>query len=112
MIIWISGNTGSGKSFLADLLIPHLKDFIHLDGDDMRMIWTDMTFSERDRREHNHRIARLAKLLSKSRNVIVTVIAPYVKLREEIDEICNPVWIYMPSVSSEDKPYEQPTPRT
>jgi len=112
MIIWISGNTGSGKTYLANHLKPYIPNVIHLDGDIMRGVWTDLGLSKKDRWENNLRNARLAKVLhDQTFNVIVSVIAPYIKLREEIDEICRPIWIYMPSIQQENADYESPKAR-
>lgn len=111
MIIWISGNTGSGKTYLAKKLLTII-NAIHLDGDSMRTIWSDLSFSKQDRWTNNIRIANIAKLLeSQGYNIIISVIAPYIKLREEIDLICTPIWIYVPSIFTEDNPYELPEPR-
>lgn len=111
MIIWISGNTGSGKTYLANKLLKVI-DAIHLDGDRMRAIWRDLGLSKEDRWENNLRVARLALNLSiQGKNVIVSVIAPYIELREEIEKICNPIWIYMPSIQQEKADYESPKAR-
>ena len=92
MIIWISGNTGSGKTYLANHLKPFIQNVIHLDGDTMRRVWTDLGLSKEDRWENNLRVARLAKVLhDQTFNVIVSVIAPCIKLREYIDEIYEEV---------------------
>jgi len=113
LIIWISGNTGSGKTYLAkELNELTSNDLIELDGNAMREIWTDLGLSKNDRWENNKRTARLAKLLSdQGYNVVVSMIAPYKDLRKVIDDICHPTWIYMPSTSRFDKPYENPEPR-
>jgi len=112
MIIWISGNTGSGKTYLAAKLYDLNYDTITLDGDDLRNVWTDLGLSREDRWKHNIRVAGLAAMLdAQNKNVIISVIAPYKLLRQEIDRICHPTWIYMPSTSTEDKPYENPEPR-
>ena len=112
MIIWISENTGSGKTYLANHLKPYIPNIIHLDGDVMRGVWTDLGLTKEDRWENNLRNARLARILNdQGHNVIVSVIAPYIKLREEIDEICRPIWIYMPSIQQEKADYESPKAR-
>jgi len=111
LIIWISGNTGSGKTFMAEMLKTVIPNVIHLDGDKMRKIWTDLGMSENDRWENNKRIARLADMLHWDKNIIVSVIAPYKDLRKVIDDICHPLWIYLPSTSTIEKPYENPEPR-
>lgn len=112
MIIWISGNTGSGKTYLANKLIPLMSNIVHLDGDVMRTVWKDLGLSKEDRWENNLRNARLAKIFNdQGFNVIVSVIAPYRKLREEIDKICKPIWIYLPSIQQENADYESPEAR-
>ena len=114
MIIWISGNTGSGKTYLANKLEQCIPNVLHLDGDIMRGVWTDLGLSKADRWENNLRNARLAKALHDQNfnvNVIVSVIAPYIKLREEITAICDPTWIYMPSIQQENADYESPKAR-
>ncbi len=112
MIIWISGNTGSGKTYLANKLKEVIPNVIHLDGDQLRGIWKDLGLSKEDRWENNLRAARLAlNLKIQGKDVIVSVIAPYIKLREEITEICNPTWIYVPSIQQENADYESPEAR-
>jgi len=112
MIIWISGNTGSGKTYLANKLKKVIPNVIHLDGDQLRTVWKDLGMSREDRWENNLRVARLANLHNLAGfNVVISVIAPYIKLREEIDVICRPTWIYMPSIQQEKADYESPKAR-
>lgn len=123
-ILWLTGNSGAGKTTLArgleqyvnEELSPehaHARRLIVLDGDDMRAtISTDATLSAEDRRKHNLRVARLAKhLQSRGFLVVVAVIAPFTSVREEIDAICHPLWIYVKrsGLTSHDRPYEEPT---
>ncbi|MDD4318866.1 MAG: adenylyl-sulfate kinase [Candidatus Peribacteraceae bacterium] len=122
-IYWLTGNTDAGKTTLAfgaldyinhhlDCNSPFARRAIVLDGDDMRdPISTNETMSPEDRRKHNLRVARLAKLLSEQGHlVIVAVIAPFEEVRQEIDNICSPLWIHvqrsMPTTN--EKPYEAP----
>lgn len=93
-VIWLTGHSGSGKTTIARMLAKEI-DAIILDGDEMRAsISLDAGFSREDRAEHNLRVARLAKVLSAQKTVIVSVIAPMIKTRSEIEGICNPFWIY------------------
>jgi adenylylsulfate kinase-like enzyme len=94
-IIWLTGHSKSGKTTLAHV-IKTATDCIILDGDEMRdSISLGAGFSNEERREHNLRVARLAKTLAKQTNVVVSVIAPMIDVRREITEICDPVWIYV-----------------
>lgn len=94
-IIWLTGQSGAGKTTLAYGIAKEL-DYIVLDGDEMRdSISLGAGFSREDRREHNLKISRLAKILSEQTNVIVSVIAPMEEVRKDITEICNPNWIYL-----------------
>jgi adenylylsulfate kinase len=86
MIIWLTGQSGAGKTSLAKQL---QKDWfsVILDGDEMRnSISLGVGFSRKEREEHNHKIARLAVELNKQTNVIVAVIAPEERVRKEISE--------------------------
>ena len=95
MIWWIYGESGSGKTTLAKKLIT--VGVIHLDGDEMReTISTELGYCDKDRKENNYRIARLAKLLeSKGFDVVVSTICPYEDLRKDVYFICKCRFIKM-----------------
>jgi len=122
-IVWLTGNSGAGKSTLAfgareyfneqlTTTHPAARRVIVLDGDEMRAtVSVDEGLSPEDRRKHNLRVARLAKLLqSHGFFVIVAVIAPFSSVRSELDKICNPTWVYVKRSNLEgaDRPYEAP----
>lgn len=109
-VVWLTGNMGSGKTAIADMLRQRL-NAVKLDGDEMcASISLSAGFSKEDRHEHNLRVARLAKVLNlQGLNVVVAVIAPYRATRAEIDEICNPYWVYVEGGAvGEQYPYEIP----
>ncbi|PIR48402.1 hypothetical protein COU80_04610 [Candidatus Peregrinibacteria bacterium CG10_big_fil_rev_8_21_14_0_10_55_24] len=122
-IIWLTGNTGAGKTTLAvgarayfngELSPEHqaARRVIVLDGDEMRAtISTEEGLSPQDRRRHNLRVARLAALLqSQGFCVVVAVIAPFAQVRGELDAICAPRWVYVKrsGLDGADRPYEPP----
>jgi len=110
-IIWLTGQSGAGKTTVAKELQKEL-DCVILDGDEMRKsISLNAGFSREDRAEHNLRVARLAKILAKQKTVIVSVIAPISKVREQIDDICSPTWIYIKRTIPEREGhfYEEPS---
>jgi adenylylsulfate kinase-like enzyme len=125
-ILWLTGNTGAGKTTLAKGVQYYYNQIAHdhplagrviiLDGDEMRAtISTEETLTPEDRRRHNLRVARLAGLLqSQGFLVIVSVIAPFDKVRDEVSSICNPQWIYIKRKNLEgaDRPYEAPAQPT
>lgn len=109
-IYWIFGQSKSGKTTLAYKLRNELGAVV-LDGDEMReSISIEEGFSEEDRHRHNLRVARLAFILSKQSPVIVSVITPFNKTRQEIDRIAEPTWIYIEKSfpKQKDKPFEAP----
>lgn len=111
MVIWITGNTGAGKTTLANKIKKHYPDARILDGDVIRAKDDNWDFSREGRWRHNIAVARHAALQSGDGNVvIVAVIAPYKALREEIKAICNPLFIYLQGGKepSEKYPYEPP----
>lgn len=117
MIVWLTGNSGAGKTTLAQAFTKWvykglIGQWIHLDGDEMRSsISCDLGLSKEDREEHNLRIARLAKVLTNQDfNVIISVIAPFQLTRDKINEIINCKWIYLKRTlpERENYPYEEP----
>ena len=97
-IVWLTGPSGAGKTTVAKAFqnLWFYNDYILLDGDEMReSISLGAGFSRDERRDHNLRVARLAKVLSKQANIIVAVIAPMRSVRGQITSICHPTWIYV-----------------
>lgn len=110
-IIWLTGQSGSGKTTIANALQQKIGG-VTLDGDEMRnSISTDLGFAKEDRESHNLRVARLAKVLSKNTRVIVSVIAPFEDARKKIDKIANPFWVYVERslLMDKNKPYQAPS---
>lgn len=109
-IIWLTGQSGAGKTTLARALAPMLGAVV-LDGDEMReSISMNAGFSKEDRDANNFRIARLASVLARRTPVIVSVIAPFEETRQQINEMISPVWVHvdrnLPVIK--DRPYESP----
>jgi cytidyltransferase-like protein len=110
--IWITGNSGAGKTTLAYYLTKFM-DCIILDGDEMRSsISEDAGFSLEDRLAHNIKVAKLAdKLWKQGKQVVISVIAPTEEIRKAVTKTLNPIWIYIERTQEEreDYPYEIPT---
>ncbi len=111
MIIWLTGNTNSGKTTLAKKMAG--KNTIILDGEDIRKVWPT-GFSKEDREDHNLRIARLARMLEdQGFSIIVSVICPYEELRRKVEEITNCTFIHIKGgKKGEEFPFEEPSGKT
>jgi adenylylsulfate kinase-like enzyme len=111
-IVWFTGNSGAGKTTLAQAIQKVAKHSVLLDGDVMRdSISLGAGFSKEAREEHNLRVARLARVLMEQNFlVLVSVIAPFQDARDKISEICDPLWIYLKRELPEnsEKPYQEP----
>lgn len=110
MILWITGQSRSGKTTLAKKLATG-HNVVMLDGNSLREVWTDLGMEKNDRWDHNLRVARLARTLeSQGMTVIVSVICPYRELRKQVQDICGCVFIYVEGGLGTDfeHPYEIP----
>jgi hypothetical protein len=110
--IWLTGNSGSGKTTTAKEIQKELGGII-LDGDEMRWSISESAgFSMKDRYEHNMRVARLARVLrDQGQQVIVAVIAPHPEIRKRVDVVLSPKWFWLHSESRsyKDRPYVDPS---
>ena len=93
-IQWVYGASGCGKSTLARKLLD--SKTVHLDGDDMRRVWTDLGFSDDDRQTQNLRVASLARVIERQGfNVVVSTICPTPELRAEVYAITGCIFIHI-----------------
>lgn len=109
MIIWIYGQSKSGKTTFAKEL-QQKTGAILLDGDKMRAtINKDLDLSQEGRWENNLRIARLAKELeNQGFDVIIATILPYKDLRFEVWKITDCKFIELKGgIKHKDYPYEK-----
>ena len=94
MVIWFTGQPGSGKTtlankFIEDKLIGFMKiqpvRIVHIDGDDLRDIVDNKDYSEQGRRENISLAMNIARFMDdKGFIVIISSVAPYRDLREEL----------------------------
>ena len=91
MIIWLTGQPGSGKTTLANSIIYSLKKeqsdirIINLDGDDLRSINKNKDYSKEGRiRNISTAISIVRFLANKNYLCIVSIVAPYRFLRNEL----------------------------
>lgn len=112
MIVWITGNSGAGKTTQARKMMK--PGDILLDGDAVRECWPELGFSSADRWISNVRVAKLAKMLEdQGFRVYVATICPYRMLRDVVWGITGCRFFYMGGgqPNSEEYPYETPTRR-
>ena len=91
MIIWLTGQPGSGKTTLANSIIKEIKlnsndiKIINIDGDDLRLISKNQDYSKQGRIKNiSNAISIIRFLSSKGFICIVSIVAPYRFLRDEL----------------------------
>jgi adenylyl-sulfate kinase len=100
--LWFTGLSGSGKTALAKVLEPALRErgikVERLDGDIVRQSLTrDLGFSKEDRNKNIERVTFVAKLLTRNGvAVLCSFISPYIARRDKTrQEIGNFVECYV-----------------
>ena len=91
MIIWLTGQPGSGKTTLATEFIKHVKKdntkIINIDGDDLRNISKNKDYSKEGRIKNiSTAISIMRFLANKDYICIVSIVAPYRFLRDELKD--------------------------
>ena len=88
LVFWFTGRPGSGKSTIINSIFPILQQdgpVEILDGDELR-IWLspEAGFSKEGRERHITRVIRISDMLSRNGIlVLVSLVSPYRKIREE-----------------------------
>jgi len=84
MIIWFYGQPGAGKTTLAKALLEKI-DAVHIDGDDVRTVFNNQDYSKEGRIKNLTLINNIVRFLDHKRfNVIVSVVAPYQEVRDQL----------------------------
>ena len=115
MIIWFTGQPGSGKTTLGKALIENLGEAFHIDGDDLRGLSHNADYSEQGRINNIRMAQSIAMYLdNKGQDVVVSIVAPYRWLREEFKEHhkVNEIYLYTTEKRGKEqffaKDYEHP----
>lgn len=122
MIIWLTGQPGSGKTTLANELVKVIKKnnslvkIINIDGDDLRNINKNIDFSREGRIKNiSTAISIMRFLANKDYICVVSIVAPYKFLRDELKNEFPfiEVYLYTNQIRGREsffaKDYEVPT---
>ena len=100
--IWLTGQPASGKTTLANLLIKKFSEdrpnysYFNIDGDDLRDLFQNKDYSKKGR-EANIRLGMsiAAYLVNKGCIPIVSLVSPYIDLREEFKSKYKVLEVYL-----------------
>jgi len=122
MIIWLTGQPGSGKTTLANELMVKIQSenssikLINLDGDDLRIINKNQDYSKKGRIKNISTAISIVRFLANKKYLcIISIVAPYKFLRDELkDEFpFLEVYLYTSEIRGREdyfaKDYEIPT---
>lgn len=88
MIYWFTGQPSSGKTILAKKLKDYLGITFHIDGDDMRELFSNKDYSIKGRVENVSTAQRISHYLhNQGHGVVVSLVSPYIDQREEFKSI-------------------------
>lgn len=89
MIIWFTGQPGSGKTTLAKQTLAMLSpSTIWIDGDNIRDLFRNKDYSIKGRIDNVDTAQKIAQFLHKyGHDIVVSLVSPYLDQREEFKEI-------------------------
>jgi adenylylsulfate kinase len=83
MIIWLTGQPGSGKTTICKRILWDKPGVFHIDGDELRSLFNNQKYGREGREENIKRAQDIAKFIhNQGYDVIVSLVAPYRELRE------------------------------
>ena len=87
MIIWLTGQPGSGKTTICKRILMDKPDVFHIDGDDLRDLFENKDYSETGRRKNIELAQQIAEYLNKKgKDVVVSLVSPYKDQRDKFKE--------------------------
>lgn len=97
MIYWFTGQPGAGKTTLAKAMIKKCSDnCIHIDGDELRDIFQNYDYTIKGREKNMNSVLDLCRFLdNKGFTVVVSVVAPYKKMRDSLKTTNDVTEIYV-----------------
>ena len=118
MIIWLTGQPGSGKTTICKRILWEKPGFFHIDGDDLRDLFENKDYSETGRRKNIELAQQIAEYLhKKGKDVVVSLVSPYKdqrdKFKQKIGDNLIEVYIHTSEIRGREnffvKEYEPPT---
>jgi len=85
MIIWITGQPGSGKTTIAKGIMKRydFTEWFHIDGDDIRELFDNKDYSKDGRMKNIQLAQQLSQYLhSRGKKVLVSLVSPYKEQRD------------------------------
>jgi adenylylsulfate kinase len=118
MIIWLTGQPGSGKTTICKRILWDKPGVFHIDGDDLRDLFDNKDYSENGRRKNVELAQQIAEYLyKKGKDVVVSLVSPYKdqrdKFKEKIGDNLYEVYLYTSEIRGREdyfvNEYEPPT---
>jgi adenylylsulfate kinase len=84
MVIWLTGQPGSGKTSICKEILTDRPGFFHIDGDHLRDLFDNKDYSEQGRRKNIELGQQIAHYLhNEGLNVLVSLVSPYKDQRDK-----------------------------
>lgn len=118
MIIWFTGQPGSGKTTICKEILIDYPDMFHIDGDDLRDLFENKDYSELGRRKNIELAQHISQYLhNKGEDVLVSLVSPYKdqrdKLKEKMGDKLVEVYVHTSEIRGRENffvnEYEPPT---